>query len=121
MCEPENEEGVEGWGEGEGGEDGDDNGGCASSGGSFYDLSYENLVLLREAAVQQLLEFVELRHDDDAMAAVMSFHESNRTHLSASHAQVRHGLHTRALGSSLPFPKWRKELATAFAVHAQNL
>jgi hypothetical protein len=72
---------------------------CASTPGALYDLSYEELVLLREQSAQRLLEFVGLRRD--AMSSVMGFHEQ--------------GLNSEGLGNSRSFIRWRGELAAAFA------
>ena len=80
--------------------------------GFIHDVCYEDLIADQETVTRRLLEFCELDWDD----ACLAFHKTERPVRTASAAQVRQPLYSRALSGWRRYESHLGPLLTALAV-----
>lgn len=80
----------------------------------ILDVQYEELVADQEGVSRRIWEFAELPWTDDALR----FHESKRTSLTSSNAQVRQPIYTRSVQRNRNYDRWLEPLRTALGLDA---
>lgn len=77
---------------------------------NFLEIDYEDLVLNKEASIEQILNFLGLDYEE----ACSNFHKSNRTVTTASYEQVRNDVYTSSLKPWQGSEEYIKPLLEAF-------